>query len=264
MAQTAEDAAHPDYDAHAIRFLELLWGKGHLSPGGTEEVDRIVAGIDMDGKRVLDIGCGSGGNLLHLARTTSLAHGTGFDVEAPVIEVARERAQEEGLADRVEFVRGDPGPLPFPDGSFDVVFSKDSFLHVPDKEALAAELFRVLAPGGKVAAGDWMIGHDGEMSPEMREYVESEDLGFAMGSPDRYESAMKGAGFRDVRVVSRNPWYLEKARAELRDIEGPRNAEFVAACGKEYIDHQIQTWTLMIRVLETGEHCPSHLFATKP
>lgn len=264
MAQTAEDAQTPDYDAHAIEFLELLWGKGHLSPGGTEEVDRIVAGLDFDGKRVLDIGCGSGGNLLHLARTTPLAQGTGFDVEAPVIEVAQDRAREEGLADRVTFVRADPGPLPFPDASFDIVFSKDSFLHVPDKDALAAELFRVLSPGGRVAAGDWMIGHDGPMSPEMEAYVAAEDLGFAMGSPERYVEAMTGAGFTDVRVVSRNRWYLDRARAELADLKGQRNAEFVAACGKEYIDYQINTWTLMVQVLETGEHCPSHLFATKP
>ena len=82
MAQTSEDAANPDYDDHAILFLEMMWGKGHLSPGGTDEIDRIVANVDFEGKRVLDIGCGSGGNTLHLARTTPLAQITGFDVDA--------------------------------------------------------------------------------------------------------------------------------------------------------------------------------------
>lgn len=264
MAQTAEDAANPDYDDHAIAFLELLWGKGHLSPGGTDEVDRIVGGIDLDGKNLLDIGCGSGGNVLHLARSTGLARATGFDVEMPVIEVARQRAFEENLDDRVEFVRADPGPLPFGDASFDVVFSKDAFLHVPDKADLAREIFRVLVPGGQIAAGDWMIGHDGPMSPDMAAYVAAEDLGFAMGSPDRYRAALQQAGFTDVRIVSRNQWYLDTAQRELADLKGPRNAEFVAACGKDYIDYQINTWTLMIRVLTSGEHCPSHLFARKP
>ncbi|SDE43051.1 class I SAM-dependent methyltransferase [Ruegeria marina] len=264
MAQTAADAENPDYDAHAIEFLELLWGKGHLSPGGTDEVDRIVSGIDFTGLRVLDIGCGSGGNVLHLARTRPLASIVGFDVEAPVVAVASRRAEKDGLAERVSFVRADPGPLPFAEEAFDLVFSKDSLLHVPDKDALAAELFRILAPGGQVAVGDWMIGHDGPMSADMAAYVAAEDLGFAMGSPERYRSAMEKAGFREVKVVSRNRWYLERAQNELADLKDRRYQEFCAACGKDYIDYQINTWTLMVRVLETGEHCPSHLFARKP
>jgi SAM-dependent methyltransferase len=264
MAQTKEDTANPDYDDHAILFLELMWGKGHLSPGGTEEIDRIVADVDFGGKRVLDIGCGSGGNTLHLARTTPLRHITGFDVEAPVVRVATARTLEEGLSERAEFVRDDPGPLPFADGSFDVVFSKDSLLHIPDKDALAAEMFRVLASGGEVAVGDWMIGHDGPMSADMKAYVAAEDLGFAMGSPARYTRALEGAGFTDVRTVSRNAWYHARAARELADMSGPRYDELCGACGKDYIDYQINTWTLMLKVLATGEHCPTHLFARKP
>jgi SAM-dependent methyltransferase len=264
MAQTREDALTPDYDDHAITFLEMMWGKGHLSPGGTDEIDRIVAGVEFAGRRVLDIGCGSGGNTLHLARTTPLAQITGFDVEAPVIAVATARAAEEGLAGRVAFLRDDPGPLPFADGSFDVVFSKDSLLHIPDKGALAAEMFRILAPGGEVAVGDWMIGHDGPLSPDMEAYVAAENLGFAMGSPATYRRALTGAGFVEVRTVSRNAWYLDRATRELADMTGPRYDELCAACGKDYIDYQINTWTLMLKVLATGEHCPSHLFARKP
>ena len=232
--------------------------------GITDEIDRIVANVDFEGKRVLDIGCGSGGNTLHLARTTPLAQITGFDVEEPVVRVATARAAEEGLAARARFVREDPGPLPFEDGAFDVVFSKDSLLHIPDKDALAAEMYRVLAPGGEVAVGDWMIGHDGPMSDDMKAYVAAEDLGFAMGSPARYTSALERAGFTEVRTVSRNGWYHERATRELADMKGPRYGELCAACGADYIDYQINTWSLMLRVLATGEHCPTHLFARKP
>lgn len=264
MAQTAQEAANPDYDDHAILFLELLWGEGHLSPGGTDEVDRIVAGVDFSGKRVLDIGCGSGGNALHLARTTPLAHITGFDVEEPVIKVATERAKQEGLQDKVSFVRADPGPLPFESGSFDVVFSKDALLHIPEKAPLCEDIFRVLAPGGEVAVGDWMVGHDHELSNDMKAYVAAEDLGFAMGSANTYEAAMKAAGFVNVRTVSRNSWYCEKAIGELAEMQGPRYAELCEACGKEYVDYQINTWMLMVKVLKSGEHSPSHLFGRRP
>ena len=49
------------YDDATVDFLEALWGEGYLSPGGPEEVARILAGLDLAGRIVLDIGCGSGG-----------------------------------------------------------------------------------------------------------------------------------------------------------------------------------------------------------
>lgn len=81
-----------EYDDKAIRFLEALCGKGYLSPGGHEEVDRVVANVDFEGKTVLDIGCGTGGITLYLASSKPLSKITGFDVEKPVIEIARQRA----------------------------------------------------------------------------------------------------------------------------------------------------------------------------
>ena len=48
------------YDKAAIDFLEELWGDGFLSPGGKDEVNRVLEGIDLRGLRVLDIGSGSG------------------------------------------------------------------------------------------------------------------------------------------------------------------------------------------------------------
>ena len=154
MIETADAA--PEYDDDAIRFLEALWGDGYLSPGGPEEVDRVLEGLSLAGKTILDIGCGSGGITLHLVERHGAGHATGFDVELPVVQAARLRASKRGLSGRATFVHAPPGPLPFADQSFDAVFSKDALLHVPDKDALFAEIFRVLKPGGAFAASNWM------------------------------------------------------------------------------------------------------------
>ncbi|HEV2896701.1 MAG TPA: class I SAM-dependent methyltransferase [Pseudaminobacter sp.] len=74
------------------------------------------------GQERFDIGCGSGGITLHLVEKHGADHATGFDVEKPVIEAARRRAEKPGLSERARFVRAAPGPLPFAGASFDVVF----------------------------------------------------------------------------------------------------------------------------------------------
>ncbi|UCI20751.1 methyltransferase domain-containing protein [Mesorhizobium sp. B2-1-8] len=262
MIETVE--AEPEYDDTAIRFLEALWGDGYLSPGGPEEVDRVVEGLSLKDRTVLDIGCGTGGIALHLVERHGAAHATGFDVEHPVIVAARQRATARALAERTSFIQGPPGPLPFTDRSFDVVFSKDALLHVRDKDALFAEIFRVLKPGGVFAASNWMISHDGEPSAEMKAYVAAEGLSFAMASPARYAEAMRGAGFTDVTVRDRNPWYREVARGELERLKGPLYPAVAAVVGAAYVDKNIRTWEAMQKVLDSGEHRPTHLRGWKP
>lgn len=253
-----------EYDKTAIRFLEALWGEGYLSPGGPDEVDRVVAGLDLQGKHVLDIGCGSGGIALHLVARHNAGHVTGFDVEAPVIEAAKARAIARDLSNRADFIHGAPGPLPFVEASFNVVFSKDALLHVPDKDALFGEIFRVLKPGGVFAASNWMIGHDGEPSPQMKAYVAAEGLSFSMASPGRYRRAMERAGFTDIAVSDRNPWYREVARGELARLKGPLYDKVAEAVGRDYVDKNIRTWEAMQKVLDSGEHRPTHLRGWKP
>jgi phosphoethanolamine N-methyltransferase len=96
-------SGEPEYDDTAILFLEALWGEGYLSPGGPDEVDRVLEGMSLQGRSVLDICCGAGGIALHLLERHRAAHVTGFDVEQPVIEQARKRAAERGFSARAEF-----------------------------------------------------------------------------------------------------------------------------------------------------------------
>jgi phosphoethanolamine N-methyltransferase len=258
----ADDEVH--YDAGIINFLGELWGDGYMSPGGPEEVYRVLDGVDLAGQTVLDIGSGSGGITVDLVRRHGAGRVIGIDVEADVCAAARRRVAAAGLTDRIEIIEVAPGPFPMPDASVDIVFSKDSIIHIPDKEWLAAEAFRVLRPGGWFVASDWLISHDGEPSPEMAHYIAMEDLGFAMASPSRYRRALDAAGFIDVRLVNRNPWYREQARTELARLQGPDRGRFEKILGAEAIASQITTWQAMLPVVETGEHCPHHFRGRKP
>lgn len=252
------------YDDISITFLRHLWGEGFMSPGGPEEVGRVIGDHDLRGKHVLDIGCGAGGPTVTLATQHDAGSVVGVDVEEPGRAAAQALVDQHGLTDRVEIRLVEPGPFPFDDATFDVVFSKDSIIHITDKAALAVEAFRVLKPGGWFLASDWLMSHDGEPSPEMADYLRKEDLDFGMASPDTYRAALDGAGFVDVELVNRNPWYREVAKAELERLTGPERAAFEELTSLEEIANQIETWNAMLIVLDTGEHCPHHFRAHKP
>jgi len=251
------------YPPRLIAMLEAVWGEGFLSPGGADEVARVIGSHDLRGAHVLDIGCGAGGIDIALIRNHGAAYVCGLDVEDPVLAHARALVGRAGLADRIGLVKVAPGPLPFPPGTFDVVFSKDSIVHIPDKHALMSEVFRVLKPGGWFLASDWLITTE-TISPLMAEYIAAEGLDFGMATPARYLNAMAAAGFVDGATTSRNAWYRTRAREELDRLKGDVGIAAARIVGQDFVDHNIAIWTRIIPVLDSGEHSPTHLAARKP
>jgi ubiquinone/menaquinone biosynthesis C-methylase UbiE len=97
------------------------------------------------GKRVLEVGCGTGTDLLQFARGGACV--TGIDLTPRSIEIARRRFEVYGCAG--EFAIGDAENLGFPDESFDAVYSFGVLHHTPDTKRAVGEAHRVLRRGGR-------------------------------------------------------------------------------------------------------------------
>jgi arsenite methyltransferase len=110
------------------------------------------------GARVLDMGCGAGTDLL-LAAMHAGAEGQaiGVDMTQGMVARARAGAREAGL-ENLEVRMGDATALPVEDGGVDVLISNGVFNLVPDKTRALAEMFRVVAPGGRLQLADIVLG----------------------------------------------------------------------------------------------------------
>ncbi len=258
------DGEFQEYDDDLVALLEALWGEGYMSPGGDAEVDRYLDGIDLSGQQVLDIGCGLGGVDLHLVRAHGVAKVTGIDIEDDLITRCNRLAQRHGISDRAKFLRVDPGPLPFAENSFDAVTSKDSIIHIADKHALAADVFRIVRPGGWFVASDWLSGYEGEPSPEMQAYLDAEGLDFGLATADTYRAALAAAGFVDIDVVDRNDWYQDEVKREREQLAGALFAELENQVGREFLEHEIDVWDKLIVAVDQGQLRPTHLRGRKP
>lgn len=115
--------------------------------GGGQLIDRREkeAAVDalqpVEDKSILEIACGTGRFTALLAEQG--ADVVGLDISAPMLAQGRQKAQAAGVADRIEFMRGDAGRLPFPDNHFDAVLAMRFFHLAPTPDAFMSEMRRV-------------------------------------------------------------------------------------------------------------------------
>jgi tocopherol O-methyltransferase len=159
------------YDASSDLW-EGIWGEhmhhGYYGKDGNRKLDRRQAQIDLieeilswsgdfAAKRpqdILDVGCGIGGSSLYLAEKFG-ARVTGITLSPVQAHRAQERAREVNLHSQTDFQVANALNMPFPDRSFDLVWSLESGEHMPDKVKFLQECHRVLKPGGKLIFVTW-------------------------------------------------------------------------------------------------------------
>jgi SAM-dependent methyltransferase len=201
----------------------IVWGKGDfgaVAPLVSHVGEDVVDAADVrEGEAVLDVACGTGNAALPAARRG--ARVTGLDFVPELLEQGRALAERDQLP--VEWIEGDAEDLPFDDASFDVVLSTFGCMFAPDHRRTAAEIARVLRPGGRMALACWMpSGTIGQFFGMVAKHMPPPPEGFQppplWGVPSHVQEIFDGTGMRLVTNPRQAHFRFEGSPEEMFEL----------------------------------------------
>ncbi len=224
--------ANVRYHDVAARDYDAKWGIDFGPEAARQVLGKLRKALGSEPGpfgRTLEIGAGTGYFTLNLLRAGLIEEAVASDISQGMLDSLAASAERLGL--EVETVRAEAERLPFPDGSFDLVFGHAVLHHLPDLGASFAELYRVLRPGGLIAFcgepsryGDRLAAYpkraglrtaplwralmrvderqNGHTSEDVLEHHHLEgSVDVHAFTPAQLTELARGAGFQDVRVT---------------------------------------------------------------
>ncbi|KAM4721574.1 uncharacterized protein WCC33_007861 isoform 2-T2 [Rhinophrynus dorsalis] len=247
------------YSRRGILRYEKIFGEGFVSTGGLETTKEFVSMLNLlPGQRVIDVGCGIGGGDFYMAKTYGVEV-LGMDLSSNMVEIAMERAVKEKTP-LVQFEIGDATRRIFPDASFDVVYSRDTILHINDKGALFRRFYSWLKPGGKLLITDYCCG-ERPWSPVFQEYVKQR--GYILYTPQEYGQFLENVGFVNVQALDRTEQFVQVLNTELKRTQDIKK-EFIENFSEEDYKYIIDGWKEKLHRCNLGDQRWGLFYAEKP
>jgi SAM-dependent methyltransferase len=222
--RTGEGFGWHEHDHGLFRGTELFFRPGYaanLTSSWIPSLDGVEEKLKA-GAKVADVGCGLGASTILMAQSYPASNFVGYDYHEGSIEMARQRAEEAGLSDRVKFEVA--RAKDYPGGGYDFVAFFDSLHDMGDPQGAAAHVRESLAPGGT-----WMIVEpfagdrvEDNLNPVGRIYYsastllctpasKSQEVGLALGAQAgeaRLREVVTGGGFSQFRRAAETPFNI--------------------------------------------------------
>jgi ubiquinone/menaquinone biosynthesis C-methylase UbiE len=255
------EPGHEHYEEISEDYLDRLatnWPepREQLHHGGWEATYELTRSVGLDkADHALDLCCSEGATARWLSKMYQ-RRVTGVDILEKAIAYATQQAEEEGVADLASFEVANIFKLPFPDGTFDVIYGQD-----PDglahyrRELIFEECMRVLRPGSIMSFHHWIL-HSGAPQ-EVRDHFDQVtiDVGFPSMhrlSVEEYTLDMQSAGFTNIEVDDMSGVY-QKHMEEIERIVNERKPG------------SLDAWTQMVLTLmRSGHKIGARMTARRP
>lgn len=203
------------YTVAGLASYEAIYGRDFVSPGGRTTTAELLATLPWShGCTALDVGCGLGGAAFMMA-TEHSADVLGIDLSKNMIDEAIKRCDDYGLSGQVTLRHGDILTLDLPH-RFDIIHSREVFLHIHDKPTLFKVLHNSLNPGGSLLFTDYCCGGE-QPSDAFREYLD--EFGYDLRTVDEIGSLLSNAGLSDVVATDMTAQFIEIHEREIDQLE---------------------------------------------
>jgi phosphoethanolamine N-methyltransferase len=165
-----------------------------------------------------------------------------------MVAIALERASQLGLGDSVSFLLGDVLETSFA-APFDIIWSRDAFMHIPDKPRLFDRLYELTAAGGRIVITDYARGKT-PGSAEFERYIQT--TGYHVVEPREYGRLLEKSGFRDVKVDDATARFIAILESE-RDRLVTNRSEFLASFSESDLAYLVERWERKVGFCRQGD-----------
>jgi len=212
---TQEFLDSKQYTELSILRYEAIFGHNYISPGGETVADEFINTLDLrQGMSVLDIGCGLGGPAFRMASKSGV-HVHGIDLSSNMIRIAKTRLKEEELNNLVTFSQANCLELQTVE-EYNVIHSRDVFLHISDKNRLFEVIRRILVSGGQLGFSDYCHGAT-KPGPEFKGYLRERN--YSLLNVEDYTTLLKKAGFTNIIGKDKTLLFIKILENELNNLE---------------------------------------------
>lgn len=244
------------YKLNGILRYERIFGEGFVSTGGKDTTQEFVKMLDLQpGQRVLDVGCGIGGGDFYMAENFDVSV-VAIDLSVNMISLALERAIGRHCA--VQFEIADCTKKEFPVNTFDVIYSRDTLLHIKNKATLFKKMSSWIKPGGKLLITDYCKA-SGAASPNFANYIN--ERGYDLHDVEEYGQMIQQGGFDKVISEDRTTQFISILHKELALFKKSKES-FLLDFSEEDYDAIVEGWKSKLKRCEDGEQKWGFFLAT--
>lgn len=258
-----EDESHKNWPSKRIEIVEQMWGRGFVTPGGTEHIPKLVKPFGLNpAMTVLDLGCGLGGAMRSMVKEFGVWT-VGYEADPELVKGANDRSKIVDMDRQAEVKKWDPEDPNF-DKRYDCLFSKEALFTVQKKEELFENLEPQIKPKGQLLFTDYVVEDPNNDNKVYRAWLEGEPHPTNIWSVNDYLQAMHNLNL-DVRTN-------EDVTETHRSLILAALSEFVEDLRRHRTDkeslnlivNEIELWARRVMALEHGGLRVYRFYAIKP